>query len=281
MAISSKFIKTAVFITAAREYGAAGDASPMGTGFIASIPTVDPDQGFMYVVTAAHVVRPFLSTFVRLSRHDGTVVDLRAPGQSWVFHPVEDVAVAPLVLPAEEISLTIIPTSSFVGIAETRLRPGPGDDVFFTGLLGQVPSMGERNVPMVRGGIIGALHQDGIPMRLPDDTVLSMHGHLIDCRSFGGFSGAPCFVDFVSGVDHTPRIGLAVPERSALLLGIVGGHFDLRASIALPDQEDKLRVPVAAGIAVLQTSQTILEVLDDESLVASRAADNAELSGEA
>jgi hypothetical protein len=65
-------------------------------------------------------------------------------------------------------------------------------------------------------------------------------------------------------------MGLKTPQVSAHLLGIVGGHFDLRASVTLPDQEDALRVPVAAGVAVVQTSQTVLEVLRDEDLEARR-----------
>ncbi len=66
-------------------------------------------------------------------------------------------------------------------------------------------------------------------------------------------------------------MGLQIPKETALLLGIVGGHFDLQASVALPDQEDKLRVSVTAGIAVLQTSQTVLEVLGDDDLEADRS----------
>jgi hypothetical protein len=87
-----------------------------------------------------------------------------------------------------------VPAMDFVGSQERRFTPGPGDDVYFAGLLGAVPSMGERGVPMTRGGMIGALYQDGVPIRLPDDTVIHVQGHLIDCRSFGGFSGSPCFV---------------------------------------------------------------------------------------
>jgi selenophosphate synthase len=60
-----------------------------------------------------------------------------------------------------------------------------------------------------------------------------------------------------------------LPEQRALPV--------LRASVALPEQDDKLRVAVAAGIAVLQTSQTIMEVLEDDELVSARVADNAEL----
>ena len=44
-------------------------------------------------------------------------------------------------------------------------------------------------------------------MRLPDGTVLTMHGHLIDCRSFGGFSGSPCFVEFLSGIGPNASVG--------------------------------------------------------------------------
>lgn len=266
MGVSSSYITTAVFISGASEVVPPDDAPLRGTGFVAQMDAPDPDECYLHVVTAGHVVRPLACSFVRLSRRDGSVTSLAIPPTDWVFHPVEDVAAALISLDPSEIALTVIPTSSFVGTAETQFAPGPGDEVFFPGLLGQVPSMGERNVPMLRGGMIGALHQSGIPMRLPDDTVLSVHGHLIDCRSFGGFSGSPCFVRFTSGINVTPRMGLKTPQVSAHLLGIVGGHFDLRASVTLPDQEDKLRVPVAAGVAVIQTSQTILEVLRDEDL---------------
>ena len=63
-----------------------------------------------------------------------------------------------------------------------------------------------------------------------------------------------------------------------MLLGLVSGHFDIHAPVALPDNEEELRVPVAAGIAVVQAAETIMEVLDEEDLVASRAADNEALA---
>jgi hypothetical protein len=126
----------------------------------------------------------------------------------------------------------------------------------------------------VRSGSIGALYQDGIPIRLPDDTVIHASGHLIDCRSFGGFSGSPCFVRFLSGQGQTERMGLRYPIQSTLLLGMVAGHFDRTASVALPEGEDRLKVPVAAGIAVLSTAETIIETLNEEELVTEREADN-------
>ena len=61
-------------------------------------------------------------------------------------------------------------------------------------------------------------------------------------------------------------MGLKVPKESTLLLGLVSGHFDLAASVALPDETNELRVPVAAGIAVVLPSDTILELLDSDEL---------------
>jgi hypothetical protein len=181
--VSSSYITTAVFISGALDVVSPDDAPLRGTGFVAQMDASDPDECYLHVVTAAHVVRPLACSFVRLSRHDGGVTSLAIPATDWVFHPVEDVAAALISLDRSESALTVIPISQFCRTAETQFAPGPGDEVFFPGLLGQVPSMGQRNVPMLRGGIIGALHQSGIPMRLPDDTVLSVHGHLIDCRS--------------------------------------------------------------------------------------------------
>ncbi len=119
---------------------------------------------------------------------------------------------------------------------------------------------------MTRTGTIGALHQDEIPVKQGDGTVVKVHGHLIDCRSFGGFSGSPCFVRFLRGILTTPRLGLKTPKDSTLLLGLVSGHFDLAASVALPDPADEIRVPVAAGIAVVLPSETILELLESDEL---------------
>jgi len=140
--------------------------------------------------------------------------------------------------------------------------------------------MGAQNIPMVRTGSIGAQYQDGIPMRLSNNTLIRVRGHLIDCRSFGGFSGSPCFVRYISGGGKTDGLEIPYPIESTLLLGMVGGHFDLKTSVTLPDQEDKLNVPVAAGVAVIYPAETIKEVLDDDAFVAERLALETRLKSE-
>jgi hypothetical protein len=264
---SENFGKAVAFVGGSLEHADSTDDLPLrGTGFIVEMPSADPAQVFLYVVTAAHVVRPLATRFIRLSRPDRSTFDLRIAPEDWSFHPSEDVAVGQFGVDPAEVSIAVIPTSDFVGRSQTQFAAGPGDEVFFAGLLGLVASMGSRRIPMTRTGTIGALHQDGIPVRQADGTVVEVHGHLIDCRSFGGFSGSPCFVRFLSGIDTTPRMGLKVPKESTLLLGLVSGHFDLAASVALPDQTDEIRIPVAAGIAVVLPSDTILEVLESDEL---------------
>ena len=131
MGVSSSYITTAVFISGASEVVPPDDAPLRGTGFVAQMDAPDPDECYLHVVTAGHVVRPLACSFVRLSRRDGSVTSLAIPPTDWVFHPVEDVAAALISLDPSEIALTVIPTSSFVGTAETQFAPGPGDEVFF------------------------------------------------------------------------------------------------------------------------------------------------------
>lgn len=275
MALGRQYSKSVVFILGARE---GGQAALRGTGFIVGFPSeADPDQGHAYVVTAAHVVRPLATSLVRMTSADGSIVDRAV--DPWVFHETEDIAVTRLPGPYRDFDFVAIPPKEFVGAEELQWSPQPGAEVFVTGLLGRVPSMGEHNVPMVRTGAIGAMYQDGIPLCLGEKTFIDVHGHLIDCQSFGGFSGSPCFVRYISARGETERMGLAYPIQSTLLLGMVGGHFDLSASVTLPDQEGKLNVPVAAGIAVIYTAEMIRELLDAEPFPAERRELEEEIAG--
>ena len=275
MALGKQYSKSVVFISGQFD----GETNPKlrGTGFLVGFRSeADPNQGLIYIVTAAHVVRPLSALFVKLGRRDGTVADCAV--DEWIFHPTEDIAAARMPMPYGDYEFLVVEAGDFVGAAEPEWSPEPGAEVYFAGLLAQVPSMGAQNIPMVRTGSIGALYQGGIPMRLPGDTLIKVHGHLIDCRSFGGFSGSPCFVRYISGSGKTKGLELPYPIESTLLLGMVGGHFDLKTSVTLPDQEDKLDVPVAAGVAVIYPAESIKEVLDEEVFAIERAELDAQLT---
>jgi hypothetical protein len=267
MALGKQYSKSVVFIAGRGQDQV--EARLRGTGFLAGFrSTVNPNQGRVYVVTAAHVVRPMDATYVRLNTSDGSVAECEI--DEWIFHPIEDIAVARMPVPYSDFDFYAVDASEFAGTAEVEKSFQPGADVYVAGLLGQVPSMGAQNMPMVRSGSVGALDQEGIPMRLPDETLIKARGHLIDCQSFGGFSGSPCFVRYISGKGETEHLGLTYPVESTLLLGMVGGHFDLKASVSMPDQQGNLEVPVAAGVAVVYSAESIREVLDEDLFVAER-----------
>ena len=58
MALGLWYSKSVVLIAGSKEVDAdPKDAKLYGTGFIVMIPSADPEIGFSYLVTAAHVVR--------------------------------------------------------------------------------------------------------------------------------------------------------------------------------------------------------------------------------
>jgi hypothetical protein len=195
---------------------------------------------------------------------DELVVD--APVTQWFRHPRHDIAAAPMADADNQWAIAVVRTEDFVDVSDHV--PALGEPVFFAGLLAQVESMGEKHVPMLRSGTLGALRQSDVPMREPGGGKRRLDGHLVDCRSFGGFSGSPCFVQMVRPGPPIPRMGLPTMEQHTLLLGMVGGHFDHQATVDVEGNE--LSVPTSAGVAVVYPSELIRELLDDDEVVEAR-----------
>jgi hypothetical protein len=115
VAFSSIWQKTVVFIGDNLDAGT-GEAGPLrGTGFITDVRSADPEKTFLYVVTAAHVVRPLATRFIRMSRPDGTVYDLDIPAGNWEFHLTEDVAVGQFGVDVEDVDRSCRPRTSSAG----------------------------------------------------------------------------------------------------------------------------------------------------------------------
>jgi hypothetical protein len=158
-----------------------------------------------------------------------------------------------------------IPEDLFLDTFTGDAGPLLGDPVFFVGLLSAVKEMGTRNIPMVRSGTLGAKYQDGIPVRRLDNTVDMVNGHLIDCRAYRGFSGSPCFIQFVPETRET--IG---GERHTRLLGVVSAHFDLvdkgLLEGDLATMVGGVKVPVHAGVGVVVPVERVHELLNGDEL---------------
>ena len=149
MALGKAYTKSVVFISGSSLGEPEAEPSLRGTGFLTVIRSeVNPDRGLVYIVTAAHVVRPLVAALVKLKKPDGSVADLTI--EEWFFHPTEDIAVARLPPPYFDYEFLAVEAKDFVGATEPEWSPEPGADVFVAGLLGLVPSMGARNIPMSR-----------------------------------------------------------------------------------------------------------------------------------
>jgi hypothetical protein len=136
--------------------------------------------------------------------------------------------------------------------------------------------MTERNIPVVRAGVLAQLWQTDLPVkRSPVDATRYITAHLIDCRSFGGFSGAPCYLQ---------------KSRAAVVdSGITTeyGHFDdwtsAQERTLMTDEEadpdagysisDNIRAPVSTGVAYVIPVEFIRQTLMRSELVDKRRAD--------
>jgi hypothetical protein len=88
--------------------------------------------------------------------------------------------------------------------------------------------MADQVIPMVRSGTLGAVNQSGIRVDLggagEEYIYVPETAHLVDCRSYQGFSGSPCFLQFEhTGVSEAwtgPRL-----MSTTALLGMMIAHF--------------------------------------------------------
>jgi hypothetical protein len=262
MALQTSYEESVVLVTALRE----GVRKPIGTAFIVAVAT--DVQTHRYFVTARHVVRDTDDVSVRIGRPDNGVRDLAVAKEEWKHHLSADVSVA---LCRDFMVQFIHPEISI-----NNVIPEPenktvmlGGDVYFIGLLRNVPMMAEQNVPMVRSGTIGRLNQHEIRMR-HQGTIYTVTGHLIDCRAYQGMSGAPCFYQslLVRAADNVQTGEPITLRTETYLLGLISAHFDDR----LQDRASGADAVLShTGVGVVTPARFIRELLlDDPELVADR-----------
>lgn len=172
----------------------AGDL--LGTGFIAAVPSESfPGKEWAYVITAHHVIRGQIEIAIEVPDPLGNH-KLSPPIEvgDW-RHPIKsvDLALAPLIgLEHNHLAVNLEEN-----VVPGNLVPPLGCMVHYIGIFAPL------EVPMARGGTLGALDIP-ITKSYPDGTSYEYPGHLIDCRSYGGFSGSPCFAQIAYGVANDP-----------------------------------------------------------------------------
>jgi len=158
---------------------------PIGTGFILHVPGESLPLHHGYLITAAHVLEGQSNIEMQPTKMDGTLYNPPIAVGGWrVPDPNLDLAVAPLRESSPDKApywanplSRAIPTG-FIQSVE------PGDPILYVGVLTPL----DRN--MVRSGTIGAVDQTGVQ----HVGGYEYPCHLVDCRSYGGFSGSPCFL---------------------------------------------------------------------------------------
>jgi hypothetical protein len=199
----------------------------IGTGFLVSVRSAAIEGvRYSYVVTAHHVLE------------NQTKIEVAAPDPFKMGVLQAPVEVRHWVQPLPKVDLAI---AGFGGVLDggwaglelernvlpSNILPPLGSVVHFIGLLAPLDR------PMARSGTIGALNQVGVVV----DADYEYPAHLVDCRSYDGFSGSPCFVVFATPILEESKLPLPMPtgvdpdlprgsiEYHALVCGVFNEHL--------------------------------------------------------
>jgi hypothetical protein len=156
----------------------------LGTGSIISVPSESiPGKRWPYVVTADHVI----------ANQAGIELEVPDPLTNGKLFP--PIPADPFRQPLQGIDLAIspFPTDLVPRYQETRIEHfvpeghiGPlGGEIYYLGIFAG------PDVPMARSATLGTID---IPQKKTHEgRRYSYSADLVDCRSYAGFSGSPCF----------------------------------------------------------------------------------------
>jgi hypothetical protein len=193
--INDAFLDCAAYLYRSADDAEAGkDAG--GSGFLLSIPSHDPKheaEGLTLAacVTNRHVIE-LGAPVARLNHKDGPgTVIAEFTEAHWVFHPGgADLAITLIPLESMKAKYRRVAYESFLTrevMADKGI--GVGDEVFLVGRFINHDG-GQENSPTARFGNIAQL--PGNPLH--GESGAAQESYLIECRSIGGFSGSPVFV---------------------------------------------------------------------------------------
>jgi hypothetical protein len=245
---------------------------------------------FVYLVTARHTIekirglRDVSSVYVRInvSRSNESVWS-EIPIDAFLGHPRDDEGigatwlvktsqlrydVAVAFFPLDQLPDVAIHVWPLSGHVTSELLSGPtrvstGDEVYVTGLYRN--HVGEnRNIPIVRSGIISAMPESPVMTSLGPSNVF-----LIESHSTGGLSGSPVF--WTTGKFRLNYNDKTVEEQITvriLLLGVIHGHFEIEDS--RPERTPWGVERSNEGMAMATPVSEILEVIRSEKMESNR-----------
>lgn len=238
----------------------------LGTGFFVVVH--QDEWQFLYLVTAKHVlneaVRGHGHLEARLNNRNGgfDYISLQPPDQwiRWQDDAV-DIAILPIVVDFAVFEYEALPLEMLATNAKLSEHAiGLGDDLFTVGLFA-LRTGKQRNIPIIRTGIISALPDENEPLT---DKGKPYHAYLAEMRSISGLSGSPVFVF----IDNSRTVDPNLPAGRDWLyfcLGLIRGHWYMERDLS----DDVVTSDVAlgfnpgetlnVGIAVVMPSQYVVE----------------------
>jgi hypothetical protein len=259
--IPENYTRTVVFIY--RPAPDDVDEQALGTGFVVSHPDDSSPNERTFIVTADHVVPYVGPVEVVMPRDASEPVRFPVEPGDWRRHPHADVAITevPQATLDEAIQTYSVGVHLASGVGDNR-EPSLGERVFFIGLLRSLERMGHQAIAVVRFGTMARLNQINIRVRRPG-AYGHISGHLIDCRVYGGMSGAPCFMQY-GDKWPSPAGGVVLGDRT-VWIGLVSGHFDEYEPALVREGSENLAVdsPINTGIGIVTPAGAVLELIEE------------------
>ncbi len=265
MPLGGYMMNTAVRIIGDRPSVATGrmERKALGTGFFVRVPSeAHGDRFYGYLITAHHVIEGQSNIELAIAdpHHPGALFPL-VPAGHWC-HPIDDLDLA-VVQKDPPPGYTV--TALEIGVHLMEHLPSGmllGAVFYYVGLLDPL------NRIMARSGTLGAINDPGL---LDDDPDYQYLAHLADTRSYGGFSGSPCFVEYA-----VPRLTpVAPPVPIPEQMGPVGriSYLHLLCGMFV-EHLDRKHPPAGlvsrAGVGIVLSSDEIWRALMAEVLVEDR-----------
>jgi hypothetical protein len=208
----------------------------VGTATIVSVEGTE--RWWPYVVTADHVVHGQTKLSIEVPNpHRPGEMSRPIPIPEW-HQPLDKVDLALARYPLES-GVDFQPLRTDVFYPE-GMQPMLGAIVYYVGIFAP------RDLPMARSGTIGTT---AVPTTITDGArTYEYDAYLVDCRSYGGFSGSPCFIQTLYATDRAP-IDVAPPPMlnsepvtmyqmlfTAPLAGLFTAHYTDDQTLANPEK---------------------------------------------
>ncbi len=281
MRISDDALKCVVFLCSEEKKRGRMSYRAEGSAFFMSVKSGEHGALYTYLVTAKHVIpdiqkdRSGIKARINTKAGRSEYVDVSS---GWELSPTSDAAVLPFCPSTKLDYHVLVPEFPLTDEMVRAKWIGIGDNLFTVGLF--TKRVGEeRNLPLVRSGIIAAM---------PDEPVRDNHqgnypSYLAEMRSIGGLSGSPVFVYLephrIVPPEHDEALKTWLeihkeefartppPLTEIRLLGIVRGTWTLTGSGRMLRFGERELLALNSGIALVTPIQDATRLLMSEKVM--------------